>query len=457
MVASAGRDRTVRLWDVRTGREVRRLRGQEATARLLFFAAAGRTLTAVSGPRENVVRRWSVRSGRELRHGRGPKYGTVRAAASADGRLLAVADSEGGVALRASAGGQEVRRLRGLLGGAALALTFSSDGRVVWAAAEDGTVRAWTVVDGRQRICLRMLTTAADRWCCAAFSVGGILAVAARGGKVVALWDLGSGRRVGQYRLAVPTDVSALAFSADGRLLACAGNAGLLLLADLRTGKTARLVGHPDEVTCVAFSPDGSRLASGGEDGSVRLWDMATGRELHRRGAAQEAVTALASLSNGRTIVTGTATGMIHFWDKKTGKELSRLQGHARSVECVAVSPDGNTLASVSKDRMVKLWDVRTGREGRRLAGHDSRVLCVAFSPDGRTLASAGGVFGAEHAILLWDVYTGKEVRRLAGHRHGVLALAFLPDGHTLASSGADRACASGTCSAARPCMARRG
>lgn len=440
VVASAGRDRTVRLWEVRTGRELRRLPGQEATARLLFFAADGRTLTAVSGPRENVVRRWGIRSGRELRHWRGPKYGTVRATASADGRLLAVADSEGSVALQTTATGRVVRRLRGSPAGTVLALTFSGDGRALWAASEDGTVRAWTVANGRQLVCLRLRRDPADRWCCAAFSAGGILAVAVKGGKLVSLWDLGAGRRVGQWRVPAPKDVSALAFSADGRLLACAGDAGLLLLANLRTGKATRLVGHLDGIACVAFSPDSTVLASGGEDGSMRLWDVATGRELHRRGVAQEAVTALACLADGRTLVTGTATGMIHFWDKKTGKELRRLQGHARSVECVAASPDGKTLASVSKDRLVKLWDMRTGREGQRLAGHDSQVLCVAFSPDGRTLASAGGVFGAEHAVLLWDVYTGKEVRRLAGHRHGVLALAFLPDGHTLVSSGADRA-----------------
>jgi WD40 repeat protein len=67
--------------------------------------------------------------------------------------------------------------------------------------------------------------------------------------------------------------VRALAFSADGSLVACAGEIELRLW-DAATGQTRRtLEGHTDMVEALAFSPDGSWLASAGDEGELHLWD----------------------------------------------------------------------------------------------------------------------------------------------------------------------------------------
>src|SRR5262249_36782726 len=74
--------------------------------------------------------------------------------------------------------------------------------------------------------------------------------------------------------------VRCVAFSPDGKLLACSPGKSVKLY-DAVTGQELRtLEGHAAVVRTVAFSPDGKRLASASRDGTVRVWEPATGRHI---------------------------------------------------------------------------------------------------------------------------------------------------------------------------------
>src|SRR5262249_20226155 len=101
---------------------------------------------------------------------------------------------------------------------------------------------------------------------------------------VVKLWDVAT--KTEQVTLGAVKDedflneVSALAFSSDGRTLAVAVDR-VVRLWDVGTGSlVARLEGHEGKVKCLAFSPDGTRLAPGAYDQMVRLWDVARHRPM---------------------------------------------------------------------------------------------------------------------------------------------------------------------------------
>jgi WD40 repeat protein/tetratricopeptide (TPR) repeat protein len=368
-LASGSEDKTVRLWDARTGVEGPVFRGHTDSVHSVAFSPDGSRLA--SGSYDRTVRLWDARTGALERELRGHAERVTAVAFSPDGARLASGSLDKTVRLWDARTGAERPVLRGHADGdGVLAVAFSPDGSRLASGSINGRVRLW---DARTGALERELPGHTWR-------------------------------------------VNSVAFSPDGARLASGSEDGTVRLWDARTGAEGPVLrGHSGGVTSVAFSPDGSRLASGTRDQTVRLWNTRTGDEVAvLRGHKVEVESVAFSPDGSRLASSG---GTVLLWDARTRAEGPVLRGHTDWVSSVSFSPDGSRLVSRDEGGKQLVWDPQTGI---LLNGEAPPVMHShsAISPDGTYRAVA--VRDDIHLIRLrrvagsYDPWAEDEERRRA-------------------------------------------
>jgi hypothetical protein len=219
-------------------------------------------------------------------------------------------------------------------------------------------------------------------------------------------------------------NVSSVAFSPNGSLLALSRGPSVEIVDVASSHPLRVLTGHTGEVTGVAFSPDGTLLATASADGTARLWDPTTGEHRTTLTGHTDWVRAVAFSPDATLLATASDDRTIRLWDPTTGDHRTTLTGHTGWVRGVAFSPDATLLATASADGTARLWDPTTGQHHTTLTGHTGWVRAVAFSPDGTLLATAS----RDGTARLWDPTTGALRATLLALDRGDYAV-FLPDG----------------------------
>ena len=208
-------------------------------------------------------------------------------------------------------------------------------------------------------------------------------------GEVVRSLPIGPVRGGGeQAPLAVAPDVSTVAYVSYER-------PGVIQVIDIATGQErwASPSGEAD-VTALAVSPDGKLLASGqglgGRESRIRLWDLTTGKQIGRPLEGHRAwVSELVFWPDGKKLASASADQTIRLWDvtdPSNASSIRTLQGHRDEVWSLALMPGARYLASGSKDGELLVWDASATRTDKGPIRFPGRLWAWRFAPDNKSV-----------------------------------------------------------------------
>ena len=421
---------TIQLLNANTGEEKVKLEGHTNFILTAAFSPDGATL--VSASRDKTIRVWDTRTGENIAKRVGilpTQTGSYHAQHLnrpylveflSDGEVFAIADGLRGEIRIGDTNTGEIRMILTGYTDSIGSIAFSPDGTFLASANETEGARSYGQIQ------LWDVTTRQHKATFIGKEVAGYYA------------DLAS--------------LSSVSFSPDGETLAGKSSDNrTIFLWDVQTqqlkGTLAGDLWYP--VTPMGFSPDGQTLARGDSNGTVRLWDVQTRQPkmtLWGHDYIEAAIRSLVFSPDGTVLASSAET--IRLWDAKTGTLGATLE----YADSLAFSPDGATLASSDVTFVqgrygttVQLWNVATGKhkttfnllrsnEDKYTSNYPNRGSVIDFSPDGSTLAIAG----SRSIIQLWDAEIGEYRRTLRGHTAPVTSIAFSPDGRTLASGSWD-------------------
>jgi WD40 repeat protein len=348
LMAAAGADRVVRLWDAKTQQLRGQLKGHTGEVAAVAFAPDGATLASAGA--DGSVRLWNVATAESLHTLQASSNALAVMAFSPDGNWLAVGEG----------GGPESR-------GNPFTRYASSQGT--------GRVWVWNMKT-------LQLERSLDAHCCGVlsltFSPDGKQLATGGAERNLKLFHAQSGEP-----LLVQTNftgpVFAVMFLPDREIAAASWNpyseSGRITVFEASTLEQKRVMLFAGKVTCLALSPDGRTLASAGPDRVLRLRDVVTGEETAVFHGHKAEIWSVAYSPDGNTVATGGFDDSIRLWN--TASHPARQTLPSRDHFSVAFSPDGKLLACSGAG--VQIRDAATGTLLRTLPGYTNYDVRVAF------------------------------------------------------------------------------
>jgi WD40 repeat protein len=420
-IISGSDDNNIKVWDAKTGREIRTLEGHKEYVNCVAFSPDGKYIA--SGANENIFKLWDPLTGKQIGRFCGHSSYVKSIAFSPDGKYLVSGSWDKVVYLWEVEGQKYLKSFNGhskYINGVA----FSHDGRFIVSGGDDQKLIIWDVESGKA-----IKTFKGQSAVCVAFSPYGEYVACGGWGKKVEIWNIDTGLKT-ETAIGHTSYVKTIAFSPDNKYIVSSD--GLKInLWDIRTGKKIRTFsGHTKGVNCVCFNPEGNKIISAGGDRTIRIWEVQNGLNIQSLMGNTGATGTIMS-PDEKYIASGGRDFNIKLWSTQNKQHNKIFKGHTDKITNVVFSSDSKYILSGSWDKKIKLWDVKTKKNIKTFTGHTGIVYCATFSPDGKHIASGS----LDKTIKIWDIKSGKIIKTFTDIKR-IKQLIYSPDGKFLLSRG---------------------
>ena len=388
-IVSCSRDRAIKVWDTATGECLQTLMGHLDAVRVVTFWENN---TIASGSFDGSVKIWDVKSGTCVQTLK-DLAGTFSVVFSHDGQRLASSSDQ--IQIWDTSTWKCLHTL-GSTGQATFSIAYSSNDAMVASASENGRVRIWDPLTGRQ---IRELkphagSPHAGRAQVVAFSRNCQMLASSSELGAIEIWDVGSGAHLRTLTHGT-TSIDALAFArADHQLVSISGD-GTISIWSMKSGICLQnFKGSNRGLITMVLSHNCQQLATAGEDFTINIWDVVYGT----------AAWSASFSNNGESLATCSSEGAVRVWDVATGNCRRVFHDHTDAVYATAFSHNDQFLAAASDDRTISIWKMARAYLFQKLRGHRGGVWAVAFSPDDLQIASAAN----DRTVRVWEVLTGE-------------------------------------------------
>lgn len=430
-IVSGSEDKSIKLWEVSTGRELRTFNGHQSNVNDVLFTPDDKQL--ISAGRDERIYFWDVLTGNIIKYYHQPKENILRLSLSRDGFYLAVGGTGDNINVYDTRLDSIIYSIKGS--------RMARDNVFI----NDAGTQLIVGLDNRK----------------------------------VAVYELTTGKLITEYQ---PTEgfcggcLTQGIATKQGDIIYASRYVGFKMYKDQEELKT--FWNEPEEnFTTLNINPSNSLLISVDED-SAMVWDIKEGTRKYTLDVTQKETSPKYGIDlthkiadrrsnkfndanfspDGRLLVTGDNSNMITLWDVSTGQKVSTFYGYlsfppedglgfdpnsywekykgslVALKNDVQLSPDGKYAYRAKIGFEVRKWELATGKIVQRYGGHSKVVLGFELSKDGRRLLTGSG----DRMIHLYDANTGDLLKEFKGHRDIIWDVSFNHDESKFVSSSSD-------------------
>ncbi|MEQ1586300.1 MAG: caspase family protein [Cyclobacteriaceae bacterium] len=417
-VATGSRDKSAKLWELSTGREVRSFLGHEATVNSLDFSSDGKYLITSSG--DKSVRIWETKTGKEIYKVEPDREILTDVALSPDGKFFIT----GGYGDSARVYDFQSKKILAAIPvdpdkgrGYGISIAISPDSKWIGFGEDNRVATVYKTSEWKQTFKFEFT----EGWCGGCFT--------------------------------------SLAFSPDKKNFFMASHNGPVKKYNLETGQLVKqLIDKVDELRALVISPDGKKLMVA-EDTLVTIYDTESGKLIQKIDPnLTEEINECAFTLDSKKILITSDDNTITIWDVEKNKKTGMLTGflndrdkggltydqdnywdagmakYVRFKNYLMISKNGKELIKGKFGTKVKRWDIASGKALMEYTGHKKAVLCYDLSNDGKRLVTGGG----DGKIILWDTQSGDSIQTIQSYRHPILDIQFNDDETEVTTSSWD-------------------